>query len=371
MPHTFSLENTLGAGQRLRSNLDTAAQNREFNSLRQAGERQRQDIQQRTFDANQQQANTEKLLNGVRIARSNPNLLPKVGQELVSAGILNPDELPGLLQRAQEDPEGFSQRLGDFESQLMFALGESPTKGVTAPSAVREFEAFEKLGNPNNPDVLSPAQKRFIQVKRASGQIIDIGGVPNLVDKETGEQTPLSTPDVEVSAAATQAGAITSAQQEAQIAALPQKTQQQALIDLPNVEAATNEGIALIDSVLDDPGLPAVIGFLQGRTRGLTGKQRGLVKKIEQIQGKVFLDAFERLKGGGQITELEGKAATDAQARINDRTVDEAAFIDALLELRETMDNGLTRARTQAGQEAPTDDTGTTQVGRFTVEPVN
>ena len=64
----------------------------------------------------------------------------------------------------------------------------------------------------------------------------------------------------------------------------------------------------------------------------------------------MFLDAFESLKGGGQITELEGQAATDANARINDRTMDEASFIDAMLELRGTLETGLTRAREAAGQ---------------------
>ena len=126
MASLVNIENTLGAGQRQKANLDAATQNREFNSLRMSGERQRQDLQQRTFDADQQRANTEKLLNGIRIAKTNPNLLPQVGQELVSSGILNESELPALLQRAQSDPQTFKQGLDDFESQLMFALGEAP-----------------------------------------------------------------------------------------------------------------------------------------------------------------------------------------------------------------------------------------------------
>lgn len=128
MADLVSIQNTFGAGQRQKSALESAAQNREFNSLRMSGERQRQEIAQSTFDADQQQANTLKLLNGIRIAQQNPNLLPQVGQELVSAGILNQAELPGMLQRAQTDPEAFRQSLEDFESQLMFALSEAPAQ---------------------------------------------------------------------------------------------------------------------------------------------------------------------------------------------------------------------------------------------------
>ena len=248
-----------------------------------------------------------------------------------------------------DDGQNRLYRPGPNGGMLDTGLRPPAGGGTDAPSNVREFREFEKLGDPSSPDILTPGQKRYLQVKRASGQVIDIGGVPNLVDKETGEQTPLSTIQAETSGAADMATASETAKQNAQIAALPKKNQAQAKSELPAIEDTVKQGTDLIDSILDDPGLPAVIGFMQGRTRGLTGRQRGLVKKIEQVQGKVFLDAFERLKGGGQITEIEGKAATDAQARINDRTVDEASFIDAMFELRETMELGLTRARESAG----------------------
>jgi hypothetical protein len=55
---------------------------------------------------------------------------------------------------------------------------------------------------------------------------------------------------------------------------------------------------------------------------------------IQQLQGKTFLQAFESLKGGGHITEIEGKKAEQAIARLQ-RTQSTKAFIAALLELRE------------------------------------
>jgi len=148
MGHVFDLGQALQAGDVLRANEQT----REFNSLRASGERQRQDIAQRTFNAEEQRANTFKFLNGVRIAQQNPNLLPRIGQQLVDDGILDQAELTPLLQSAQTDPQAFQQGLEDLESELMFALSEAPAQptfgapvaGVGAEGP--EFRRFAPTG---------------------------------------------------------------------------------------------------------------------------------------------------------------------------------------------------------------------------------
>lgn len=73
-------------------------------------------------------------------------------------------------------------------------------------------------------------------------------------------------------------------------------------------------------------------------------------QKIAQLQGKAFLEAFENLKGGGQITEVEGRKATEAIARLN-ASQSEKAFRAALSELRDVVGAGLERARQRAGAE--------------------
>ena len=100
-----------------------------------------------------------------------------------------------------------------------------------------------------------------------------------------------------------------------------------------------NAQIALIESVIDDPALPNVLGKFQGRLNpeglgGLFISQAGLnlLPKIKQISGKEFLAAFERLKGGGQITEREGQAALDAATRLQ-RYQDDDSYKEALNEL--------------------------------------
>jgi hypothetical protein len=73
----------------------------------------------------------------------------------------------------------------------------------------------------------------------------------------------------------------------------------------------------------------------------------------KQIEGQAFLDAFQTLKGGGQITEIEGKKATDAIARMN-ASGSEAEFTKAAKEFQDVIRTGADRARKRipAGQQS-------------------
>ena len=55
---------------------------------------------------------------------------------------------------------------------------------------------------------------------------------------------------------------------------------------------------------------------------------------LDQLQGQQFMQAYETLKGGGQITEIEGRKATDAMARMNPRQSEEA-FLQGVNEFQE------------------------------------
>ena len=72
--------------------------------------------------------------------------------------------------------------------------------------------------------------------------------------------------------------------------------------------------IARIDALMNDPNLEDALGFegiVRGfaSTVGLDPNVARVNEMIKQIRGDVFLQAFEKLKGGGQITELEGQKA--------------------------------------------------------------
>jgi hypothetical protein len=70
--------------------------------------------------------------------------------------------------------------------------------------------------------------------------------------------------------------------------------------------------------------------------------------RLDQLNGKQFLQAFESLKGGGQITEVEGKKATDAIARMNTATT-EKEFVTASRDFQKTIRGAVDRAKVKAG----------------------
>ena len=64
---------------------------------------------------------------------------------------------------------------------------------------------------------------------------------------------------------------------------------------------------------------------------------------LDQIGGQQFLQAFETLKGGGQITEVEGRKATEAMARMNPRQSEES-FLQGVSEFQNIVRSAKERA---------------------------
>lgn len=110
------------------------------------------------------------------------------------------------------------------------------------------------------------------------------------------------------------------------------------------ISAAGNQ-IAVIDKALNHPGLETSVG-LSGKIdprNYIPGTDAADFKTVlDQIGGSAFLQAFESLKGGGQITEVEGKKATDAIARLN-RAQSDKEFKQSLNDLRQVMTAGYKR----------------------------
>jgi len=114
----------------------------------------------------------------------------------------------------------------------------------------------------------------------------------------------------------------------------------------------------LINSVINDPALEGVVGRIQGRVdpAGIAGaamfneNEMDVLSRLDQLGGAAFLQAFESLKGGGQITEIEGLKATQAISRLGQRAVSPQAFRGALRELQQIYANAEARAR---GQDIP------------------
>ncbi len=136
----------------------------------------------------------------------------------------------------------------------------------------------------------------------------------------------------------------------------------QAQFDLPRIEQNSQQVLDTIQQLREHPGKKYGVGVL-GVLPGIPGTdQKDFVSMVDQVKGKAFLEAYNTLKGGGQITEIEGKKATDAIARL-DRTQSPTGFDKALNDLEGVVRTGLARARVQAKKmgvapSAPSEDTG-------------
>ena len=122
------------------------------------------------------------------------------------------------------------------------------------------------------------------------------------------------------------------------------------VVDIAAQKQVTNANNALetIDSALNHPGLNAAVGSIDSKFVSLSPDAVAFEAYHDQIKGKAFLAAFESLKGGGQITEVEGLKAEQATARLN-LAQDEEDYKKALMDLKSVINDVLKRNQNVLG----------------------
>ena len=98
----------------------------------------------------------------------------------------------------------------------------------------------------------------------------------------------------------------------------------------------TQTQINLVDSLLD-ADLSQVAGvknFMNSifEPFGLAKKYTNIESMLKQLEGLNFVEAYQALKGGGPITDIEGKAATAAKSRVRNSIGGSEEDIRAALE---------------------------------------
>jgi hypothetical protein len=128
------------------------------------------------------------------------------------------------------------------------------------------------------------------------------------------------------------------------------KAQGDAQINLGSNLQKADYSIGLIDQMLAHPGLETAVGLsgtLDPRNYISGTDATDFNVRRKQLEGRAFLEAFDSLKGAGQITEIEGQKATEAIARLS-TAQSEGSYKLALRELREILEVGKERARQRA-----------------------
>jgi ElaB/YqjD/DUF883 family membrane-anchored ribosome-binding protein len=163
-------------------------------------------------------------------------------------------------------------------------------------------------------------------------------------------------------AAGMEAGAKEKATIEQQIASIPTRTiadidsavakaqaerSTNAQAELPKLKDKAEAAISVINDLVNHPGLEYITGVYSLAPIVPGTPQAGADAYMKQIEGQAFLEAFAALKGGGQITQIEGEKATAAILRLS-RKQSKGDIQSALKELKSVIEAGLKRAEKSA-----------------------
>lgn len=137
--------------------------------------------------------------------------------------------------------------------------------------------------------------------------------------------------------------------------------------EVDQIASEAEYSIRLIDALIDHPGMTDVVG-MPGSVSGFTTKAfgtplpdtdaAGFHARLKQIEGKQFLQAFQSLKGGGHITEIEGQKATEAMSRLTQTGQKEEEYRQAAEELKQVLRTGAERAKNALRGSAPAGEAG-------------
>ena len=130
--------------------------------------------------------------------------------------------------------------------------------------------------------------------------------------------------------------------------------------ELPAALVDANRTVQKINELLADPSLPSATGW-QGyfpssmlpMIPGAGHEALNARNKILQLTGRAFSNAYETLKGGGPITDIEGEKATAAYTIIQDPKSSDADFRKALIDFRDAVQVGMAKLAARAGQPTP------------------
>jgi len=127
--------------------------------------------------------------------------------------------------------------------------------------------------------------------------------------------------------------------------------------ELPQVLDTATQQIAMIDqlvgntdgSIKPHPGFKSYVGLtMKPFARLIDGtSEADFDGRLKQLLGGAFLQAFQALKGGGHITEIEGEKATQAITRMS-KAQSEREFVVAARDLQTVIQQGVRRAQTKA-----------------------
>lgn len=282
---------------------------------------------------------------------------------------------PADRARAEIDPEGYFRSLNEINTSAMKPqtgtfYDPKTSQWIKAPQAPVKLAPGDVLGNVGEDNswqqiFAAPAPEansglhstqilddgKILKTYRDGRQEVspykasdsygnvDLGGgVPGVISRRSGDIQSSGTPEA-VGGNKAAVNDITARGEDKTKAAL----------DLPTQIANAETALSVIDDFLANPKSKSRYG-LRGVLPPLPGEEAGAQAFIDQIGGSAFLEAYEGLKGGGQIANAEGAKATQAKTRLTNQWQDWPSAKKAAEELRNSIAARVLRAKVRAGQ---------------------
>lgn len=111
---------------------------------------------------------------------------------------------------------------------------------------------------------------------------------------------------------------------------------------LSSARASAAKVKKLVEDLRDDTYLYGMVGPIDSWKPNVSAASARVQSKMDQVQGTAFMEARQMLKGGGQITDFEGRKAEQAMIRMNTaQSLDD--YKKALDDFNDAVQEGLQR----------------------------
>jgi hypothetical protein len=250
--------------------------------------------------------------------------VPGVQDAVLKEKLTPQDPMDAQIKRArlealQREAKGGNERFG-----LNVIWGQDEN-GNTVPLQPGDQGTLKPLTLPNGIKVASGIEK------------IDGGTKWILRDKRTGNYIGEEPKDIAGAAAEKARG----------------ETVGQTAASLPDTMDAATQMLTNIQEIRNHPGKKWGTGMTSVANAIPGTEQFGFQQRVEQLKGGAYLEAIQKMRGLGALSEAEGRAATSALTRLNSGA-NVKEFDAALSELETIVKRGAERAqRKAAGNLAP------------------
>lgn len=216
----------------------------------------------------------------------------------------------------------------DTGRTILRTMGIGPGSAAADTSQIKNYKFRQKLESDDKPVFDSMFRQQ---------QVIDTGGGGKSVLAVGGEMESLVTPQQ-----FGQSEGLSNIERDD----LRRRYGEQ--VALPEIRAKAKQMIKIGDEALAHKGFNSYYG-IRGALPTVPGSAAADFETwAKQGQGNVFLQAYESLKGGGQITQIEGDKAEAAKARIFNRRQSPESARQAWNDIITAVRSGLKRAEESA-----------------------